>query len=119
MRKEIIEKWAYELATQVREVRGSTVYAHEWTAADFGLAACKMEELRVDGPEASAAVIRAVFSSVTESAEPTRRRAAVRRPVSCRSRAASRHAWRACRRASPSTSFRASCCSTSWVTCQP
>ena len=50
--------------TRVREVRGHTVRAYEWTPADFGLAPCGLEELRVDGPEASAAVIRSVLAGV-------------------------------------------------------
>ena len=41
------------------------------------------------------------------------------RGLATRCRGASRRAWRACPRAFPSVSFRASCCSTSWVTCQP
>jgi anthranilate phosphoribosyltransferase len=48
--------------TRVREVRGGTVRALEWSPDDFGLAPCTPDELRVDGPEASAAVIRAVLA---------------------------------------------------------
>jgi anthranilate phosphoribosyltransferase len=48
--------------TQVREVRGGTVQAHEWTPHDFGLAPCTLAELTVAGPEESAAVIRAVLA---------------------------------------------------------
>ncbi|MFO0880178.1 MAG: anthranilate phosphoribosyltransferase [Gemmataceae bacterium] len=44
--------------TLVREVQGHTVLAREWTPADFGLPPCLLTDLRVDGPEASAAVIR-------------------------------------------------------------
>jgi anthranilate phosphoribosyltransferase len=47
--------------THVREVRGHEVTAHEWAPADFGLAPCRLEELRVSGPAESAAVIRAVL----------------------------------------------------------
>lgn len=47
--------------TFVREVAGDQVRAEEWTAEDFGLAPCRLEELRVAGPEESAAVIRAVL----------------------------------------------------------
>jgi anthranilate phosphoribosyltransferase len=47
--------------TLVREVRGDQVTSWEWTAADFGLELCEIEELRADGPEASAAVIRGVL----------------------------------------------------------
>jgi anthranilate phosphoribosyltransferase len=48
--------------TLVREVRGGTVRAHEWTPADFGLAPCALDELRVSSPQASAEVIRAVLA---------------------------------------------------------
>jgi anthranilate phosphoribosyltransferase len=47
--------------TLVREVCGDRVTRWEWTAADFGLEPCNLEELRADGPEASAAVIRGVL----------------------------------------------------------
>jgi anthranilate phosphoribosyltransferase len=47
--------------TQVREVRGGRVSAWEWTPEDFGLAPCTLEEVRADGPEQSAAVIRGVL----------------------------------------------------------
>jgi anthranilate phosphoribosyltransferase len=47
--------------TQVREVRGGRVSAWEWTPADFGLEPCALAELRADGPEESAAVIRGVL----------------------------------------------------------
>jgi anthranilate phosphoribosyltransferase len=48
--------------TLVREVRGGAVTAHEWSAADFDLPPCTLEELRVAGPEESAAVVRAVLA---------------------------------------------------------
>jgi anthranilate phosphoribosyltransferase len=44
--------------TLVREVRDGQVVAHEWTPADFGLEGCRLEELGVDGPGASAALVR-------------------------------------------------------------
>ncbi len=47
--------------TQVRQVQGNTVNAAEWMPEDFGLAPCSLDELRVEGPEQSAAVIRAVL----------------------------------------------------------
>jgi anthranilate phosphoribosyltransferase len=46
----------------VREVRGHTVAASEWRPADFGLEACAPDELRVDGPKGSAAVIRGILN---------------------------------------------------------
>jgi anthranilate phosphoribosyltransferase len=48
--------------TRVREVCGDRVRGLEWTPEDFGLARCTAEELCVEGPEASAAVIRAVLA---------------------------------------------------------
>jgi anthranilate phosphoribosyltransferase len=48
--------------TLVREVTPHGIRAWEWTPADFSLDPCEPGELRVDGPEASAAVIRAVLS---------------------------------------------------------
>jgi len=50
--------------TLVREVRGNTITAAEWTPEDFGLASCGLDELRVANPEESAAVIRAVLQGV-------------------------------------------------------
>ena len=47
--------------TLVRQVRDGEIVAHEWTPEDFGLAPCRLEELRADGPEESAAVIRGVL----------------------------------------------------------
>jgi anthranilate phosphoribosyltransferase len=47
--------------TLVREVSGGEVTMCEWTPEDFGLAPCRLDELRVEGPEESAEVIRAVL----------------------------------------------------------
>jgi anthranilate phosphoribosyltransferase len=48
--------------TEVREVSGGGVASWEWRAADFGLEPCTLEELRADGAEASAAIIREVLA---------------------------------------------------------
>jgi anthranilate phosphoribosyltransferase len=48
--------------TLVRQVRDGAIIAQEWTPADFGLAPCSLEELRVSTPEESAAVIRGVLA---------------------------------------------------------
>jgi anthranilate phosphoribosyltransferase len=48
--------------TLVREVEGGAMRAWEWTAKDFGLEPCSLADLRADGPEHSAAVIRAVLA---------------------------------------------------------
>jgi anthranilate phosphoribosyltransferase len=48
--------------TRVREVCGAAIREWEWEPADFGLEPCALEDLRVDGPEESAAVIRAVLA---------------------------------------------------------
>jgi anthranilate phosphoribosyltransferase len=47
--------------TLVREVKGNALSDREWTPDDFALAPCRVDELRVEGPEESAAVIRAVL----------------------------------------------------------
>ncbi len=49
-------------ATRVREVRGGEVRELEWTPADLGLEPCGLEELKAQGPEESAAVIRRVLA---------------------------------------------------------
>lgn len=49
--------------TMVREVRGSQVIEWEWTPRDFGLAPCSPSELRAEGPEQSAALVRAVLEN--------------------------------------------------------
>jgi anthranilate phosphoribosyltransferase len=48
--------------TRVREVRGHEVRGWEWQPADFGLEPCALADLRADGPEESATVIRAVLA---------------------------------------------------------
>jgi anthranilate phosphoribosyltransferase len=47
--------------TLVRQVTAGNVTVHEWTPDDFGLAPCRLDDLRVEGAEESAAVIRAVL----------------------------------------------------------
>ena len=47
--------------TAVREVRGSTVTALEWTPADFDLAPCDASDFHANGPQDSAAMLRAVL----------------------------------------------------------
>jgi anthranilate phosphoribosyltransferase len=47
--------------TLVREVRGSSVVAAEWSPRDFGLTPVALSELLVRGPEESAAVIRGIL----------------------------------------------------------
>jgi anthranilate phosphoribosyltransferase len=47
--------------TLVREVRGLQVTPSEWTPQDFGLQPCALDDLRVAGPEQSAAVVRSVL----------------------------------------------------------
>jgi anthranilate phosphoribosyltransferase len=54
--------------TRVREVRGGQVSEYEWTPADFGLEPCVLTELHADGPEESAAVIRAVLDGADGAA---------------------------------------------------
>jgi anthranilate phosphoribosyltransferase len=47
--------------TLVRDVCRGRVSAWEWQPGDFGLGPCALDDLRVDGPEQSAAVIRGVL----------------------------------------------------------
>jgi anthranilate phosphoribosyltransferase len=49
-------------ATMVREVHGRKITVHEWTAPDFGLEMCSLDDLRVSSPEQSAAMIRSVLA---------------------------------------------------------
>jgi anthranilate phosphoribosyltransferase len=49
--------------TLVREVRGAQVTARAWTPDDFGLAPCQLADLQAEGPEASAATVRAVLEN--------------------------------------------------------
>ncbi len=48
--------------TLVREVCAGRITAREWTPADFALEPCALDELRVDDPEQSAALIRQILS---------------------------------------------------------
>lgn len=48
--------------TAVFDVQGGTVSRHTWTPAELGLPVVEVATLRVDGPQASAAVIRNVLT---------------------------------------------------------
>jgi anthranilate phosphoribosyltransferase len=48
--------------TNVREVYASRVRAYEWQPGEFALGPCSLAELRVHGPEESAAAIRAMLN---------------------------------------------------------
>jgi anthranilate phosphoribosyltransferase len=50
--------------TAVREVRDRKVRSTEWTAADFGLERVENDELKADGPAASAAFVVQVLTGV-------------------------------------------------------
>jgi anthranilate phosphoribosyltransferase len=47
--------------TLVREVREGQVRSWEWQASDFGLEPCVLDDLRVNGPDESAGMVRAVL----------------------------------------------------------
>jgi len=47
--------------TQVREVRGNQVWHHVWMPSDFGLEPVELDQLTVNGPLGSAAVIRDIL----------------------------------------------------------
>ncbi|MBY0522756.1 MAG: anthranilate phosphoribosyltransferase [Gemmataceae bacterium] len=55
--------------TMVREVRGTTVTSHEWTPVDFGLEPCTLDDLRADGPTASAMRIHAILEGESGPAQ--------------------------------------------------
>ena len=48
--------------TLVRIVEGERITEMEWTPADFGVPGCSLEELRANGPEESAAIIREILA---------------------------------------------------------
>lgn len=56
-----LDEVSLSAATAVREVRDTTIRAHSWRPEDFGLAPCRLDELRADGCEASAAMVRDVL----------------------------------------------------------
>jgi anthranilate phosphoribosyltransferase len=58
-------------ATLARIVQGGKIDSAAWTAADFGLESCTIDELRVESPAASAAVIRAVLGGCDGPARRT------------------------------------------------
>jgi anthranilate phosphoribosyltransferase len=47
--------------TLVRDVQNGQVASWEWTAKDFELAPCSLDELRAEGPQGSADRIRAIL----------------------------------------------------------
>jgi anthranilate phosphoribosyltransferase len=54
--------------TRVRIVRGASIEAREWQPADFGLQPVALNELHVDGPSASADLIRRILQGEACSA---------------------------------------------------
>jgi anthranilate phosphoribosyltransferase len=57
-----LDEVSLSAATVVREIRGEQVKVTEWVPADFGLEPCRLEDLQVDGPQSSAALIRQVLA---------------------------------------------------------
>jgi len=57
--------------TDAWEVRGADTTRVTWTAADFGLDVCTLADIRVDGPEQSAAMVRGVLEGQTGAARDT------------------------------------------------
>jgi anthranilate phosphoribosyltransferase len=47
--------------TFVREIRGPEIVSREWTAADFGLDPCALTDVRVEGAQDSARLIRGIL----------------------------------------------------------
>lgn len=56
-----LDEVSLSAATSVREVRGHDVIAWEWTPENFGLPPMTLDDLRADGPAASAAIIRGIL----------------------------------------------------------
>jgi anthranilate phosphoribosyltransferase len=56
-----LDEVSLSTSTLVREVVNGTVRACEWTPGDFDLEPCTLAELRAEGPEQSAAIIREVL----------------------------------------------------------
>lgn len=57
-----LDEVSLSAVTQVREVRGGTVSAWEWSPSDFNLEPCALAELRAAGPAESATLVRAVLA---------------------------------------------------------
>jgi anthranilate phosphoribosyltransferase len=64
-----LDEVSLSAATMVREVRGSEVICHEWTAADFGLETCALSELSAPHAQASADMIKNVLAGVGGAAQ--------------------------------------------------
>jgi anthranilate phosphoribosyltransferase len=64
-----LDEVSLSATTMVREVRGSDVIHHEWTAADFGLETCALSELSAPHAQASADMIKNVLAGVGGAAE--------------------------------------------------
>lgn len=64
-----LDEVSLSAVTLVREVRGSDVIRHEWTAADFGLESCALAELSAPHAQASAGMIKDVLAGVGGAAE--------------------------------------------------
>jgi anthranilate phosphoribosyltransferase len=56
--------------TNVREIRGQNITSREWSAADFGLKPCALSEIRVEGAQDSARLIRGILDG--RDGPPTR-----------------------------------------------
>jgi anthranilate phosphoribosyltransferase len=57
-----LDEVSLSASTRVREVREGGVIEHEWTAADFRLDPCTLEELRAGDAMDSAAILRGVLA---------------------------------------------------------
>ncbi|MCE9532688.1 MAG: anthranilate phosphoribosyltransferase [Planctomycetes bacterium] len=56
-----LDEVSLSTTTHVRHVRDGRILSKMWNPLDFGLKPATLEDLRADGPEASAAVIRAIL----------------------------------------------------------
>lgn len=64
-----LDEVSLSAVTQVRHVTPERIEAVQWGAADFGLQPVCIDELKADGPVASAAIIRSVLAGESGPAE--------------------------------------------------
>jgi len=59
--QDCLDEVSLSAPTFVREIRGPEIVSREWTAADFGLEPCALSEIRVEGSQHSAHLIRGIL----------------------------------------------------------
>jgi len=64
-----LDEVSLSAVTHVREVSEKGIVSHQWTAADFGLEKCRLDELSAPHPDASAVIIKEVLAGVEGPAQ--------------------------------------------------